>query len=151
MSSEREKMLRGEPYLASDPELVAARIRARRLWQRYNASHPGEHEARTALLTERFIRVGVDVIVEPPFYCDYGSQIERDDGVFVNFNCVFLDSHVYTSVRRHCSPQRPVADGRSSDRSGCALPRPGIRAPNRDRCACLDRRRRHRLPRCRYR
>jgi maltose O-acetyltransferase len=30
-ATEREKMLRGELYLASDPELVAARERARRL------------------------------------------------------------------------------------------------------------------------
>ena len=35
--TERAKMLRGELYLASDPELVAARLRARRLWQRFNA------------------------------------------------------------------------------------------------------------------
>jgi NDP-sugar pyrophosphorylase family protein len=40
IASERDKMLRGELYMASDAELVAARLRARRLWQRYNASDP---------------------------------------------------------------------------------------------------------------
>ena len=36
--SEREKMLTGELYAASDPELVAARVRARRLWKQFNSS-----------------------------------------------------------------------------------------------------------------
>jgi maltose O-acetyltransferase len=36
--SERAKMVRGDLYLANDPELVAARVRARRLWQGFNAA-----------------------------------------------------------------------------------------------------------------
>lgn len=40
--TERSKMLRGEMYLAMDPELVAARVRARRLFARYNASDPAD-------------------------------------------------------------------------------------------------------------
>jgi maltose O-acetyltransferase len=36
MHSERQKMLLSEPYLASDPELVALRMRARRLTRLFN-------------------------------------------------------------------------------------------------------------------
>lgn len=89
--TEREKMLAGEPYLASDPELTRARVRTRRLMARFNASDPAAMEVRAALLGELLGRVGPGVEVEPPFFCEYGSEIELGDGVFVNFNCVFLD------------------------------------------------------------
>jgi maltose O-acetyltransferase len=50
--TERSKMLRGEMYLPKDPELVAARVRARRLFTRYNASDPADTAGRAALLRE---------------------------------------------------------------------------------------------------
>jgi maltose O-acetyltransferase len=89
--TEREKMLRGELYLASDPELVAARVRARRLFAKFNATDPGDDPGRLALLRELIGSVGVGGYIEPPFYCDYGSQITLGAGVFVNFGAVFLD------------------------------------------------------------
>jgi maltose O-acetyltransferase len=96
MPSEREKMLAGELYLAADPELARARVRARRLWQRYNALDPEATAAREALLTELLGAVGAGASIEPPFYCDYGTQISLGDGVFVNFDCVFLDCNTIT-------------------------------------------------------
>ena len=89
--SEREKMIRGELYLATDPELVEARVRARRVFARFNASDPGDVATRVALMRELFGTVGADSWIEPPFYCDYGSQITLGAGVFVNFGGVFLD------------------------------------------------------------
>ena len=90
-STEREKMIRGELYLASDPELVAARVRARRVFARFKASDPGDAATRVALMRELFGSVGADAWIEPPFYCDYGSQILVGAGVLVNFGGVFLD------------------------------------------------------------
>jgi acetyltransferase-like isoleucine patch superfamily enzyme len=29
--------------------------------------------------------------MQPPFYCDYGSNIELGERVFFNFNCILLD------------------------------------------------------------
>ena len=91
MPTEREKMVRGDLYLASDGELVAARIRARRLWSRFNSSDPGDASARSSLLRELFASFGADSWIEPPFYCDYGAQVTLGAGVFVNFGAVFLD------------------------------------------------------------
>jgi maltose O-acetyltransferase len=90
--SERERMLRGELYVAADPELTAARVRARQLWRRFNASDPSAPEAALAVLRELFGALGSGAWVEPPFYCDYGAQIRLGDGVFLNMNCTFLDS-----------------------------------------------------------
>ena len=56
--TEREKMIAGEPYRASDPELVAAHLRAQDLLARYNATAPRAVAERDALLRELFGVVG---------------------------------------------------------------------------------------------
>jgi maltose O-acetyltransferase len=91
MRSQREKMLAGELYDPTDPELVEGRLRARKLLGRYNTSPPDYDAARRVVLEELFGRIGADVWIEPPFYCDYGTNIELADKVYANFNCVFLD------------------------------------------------------------
>lgn len=91
VESERAKMLRGDLYLASDPELAAARLRARDLWERLNAAPADAAHEKAELLRALLGSIGPGAVVEPPFYCDYGTQIELAAGAFVNFNCVFLD------------------------------------------------------------
>lgn len=91
MPSEREKMLAGELYDALDAELVAARERARDLCQALNATREGEVEPRRAILRDLFGRGGDTVWMQPPFFCDYGANIELGERVFFNFNCVVLD------------------------------------------------------------
>ena len=88
--TEREKMITGQLYTASDPELVAARMSALRIVRAYNASDPAA-EGRQGLLTSLFQYIGHDVIVEPPFHCDYGWNISLGAGAYVNVNCVILD------------------------------------------------------------
>jgi maltose O-acetyltransferase len=91
MRSEREKMLAGELYNALDPELVTARNRARDLCQALNRSREEDVEERRRILQDLFGTGGDSVWMQPPFYCDYGSNIELGERVFFNFNCVVLD------------------------------------------------------------
>ena len=91
MASEREKMIAGELYRASDPELVAARLRAQELLARYNASAPADSSERDALLRELFGAIGDGATVMPRFSCDYGFNIRAGRNLFVNYDCVFLD------------------------------------------------------------
>jgi len=91
MRSEREKMLAGELYNALDPELVTARNRARDLCQALNRSREEDVEERRRILQDLFGAGGDTVWMQPPFYCDYGSNIELGERVFFNFNCVVLD------------------------------------------------------------
>jgi maltose O-acetyltransferase len=91
MRSEREKMLAGEMYDPGDPELVAARERARDMCLALNATREAEQEERRALLRELFGAGGDTVLVQPPFFCDYGAHVELGERVFFNFNCVVLD------------------------------------------------------------
>jgi|SoiMethySBSTD1v2_1073268.scaffolds.fasta_scaffold945229_1 maltose O-acetyltransferase len=89
MGSEKEKMLAGELYRASDPELVAERRRCRSLLHAFNAQ-PDE-EQRLILLRDLIGRIGTDAFIQPPFACDYGSNISIGEHAFINFNCVILD------------------------------------------------------------
>jgi maltose O-acetyltransferase len=91
MQTEREKMLAGELYDPLDPELVCARERARDLCQDLNATRERDQEARRRILKELFGGGGESVWMQPPFFCDYGSNILLGHRVFFNFNCVVLD------------------------------------------------------------
>jgi maltose O-acetyltransferase len=91
MRSEREKMLAGEMYDALDRELVAGRARARDLCLALNATREGDSDGRRRLVVELFGAGGESAWVQPPFFCDYGSNIELGERVFFNFNCVVLD------------------------------------------------------------
>ncbi|HEY7345191.1 MAG TPA: sugar O-acetyltransferase [Gaiella sp.] len=85
------RMLRGELYIADDPEIAAAQARAQELQERYNATRHDEHELRDRLLRELLGDVGEGVVVRPPFYCDYGSHTSIGARTFVNYDCVLLD------------------------------------------------------------
>ncbi|HOB29298.1 MAG: sugar O-acetyltransferase [Dethiobacteria bacterium] len=88
--SEKEKMLAGELYLAADAELTGERDLARKLLWAYNQSRPGNMEKRNEIL-KRLIKARGAVYIEPPFYCDYGYNIEVGENFYANFNCVILD------------------------------------------------------------
>src|SRR5690242_4527632 len=91
MRSHRERMLAGELYDPLDPELVAWRTRARDLCHALNATRESEEDTRRAMLKELLGRGGDSVWMQPPFFCDYGTNIELGQRVFFNFNCIVLD------------------------------------------------------------
>lgn len=89
--TEQEKMLSGELYLAADAELVNAHRKALALTRRYNATTEDQEGERAALIQELFGEIGEEFHIEPPFRCDYGTQIEVGRRFFMNYDCVFLD------------------------------------------------------------
>ena len=91
MATEKEKMLSGQMYDATDPQLKAERRRARDLCKSLNESHDNEQELRERIIQELFGRTGDAIWIEPPFYCDYGANITLGSKVYFNFNCVILD------------------------------------------------------------
>jgi len=91
MASEKEKMLDGELYDASDPELVREQQRARRLTRRYNETAPDDETDRRDLLEELLGSLGEDCQIEPPLRCDYGYNIHVGENFYANVDCVILD------------------------------------------------------------
>jgi maltose O-acetyltransferase len=89
--TEKDKMLAGEFYRATGPEITADAIRADRLLRAYNAAASEEDARRSTLLHALLGAAGNSVTVRSPFYCDYGYNIHLGNEVFLNVGCVLLD------------------------------------------------------------
>ncbi|KAJ9299652.1 hypothetical protein DTO271G3_2536 [Paecilomyces variotii] len=112
-STEKDKMLRGELFHAFTPELVAARARCKHACTRYN--NAGDVPRR------RLVELWRDIVedktplpepaadpnqdellfqhepwVEAPIRIDYGFNVKLGQGVFINFNCVIIDTCLVT-------------------------------------------------------
>lgn len=90
--SDKDKMLAGELYHPSAPELQAELAACAAWLARYNAAMGEPAEAWHALLQERAGSVGEGAMLRPPFYCDYGFNLHIGKHVFLNYNCVILDT-----------------------------------------------------------
>jgi len=84
-------MAAGDLYIADDPELETAMRRAMVLADRYHRESVAGEEAAAATLRELLGEVGDDVVVRPPLYVDYGSNISIGPRTFVNFHLTALD------------------------------------------------------------
>lgn len=91
MTTERQRMLAGELYDPLDPGLVSARERARDLCRALNDTRESQQSERRRILRDLFGAGGDSVWMQPPFHCDYGSNIYLGTRVFFNFNCIVLD------------------------------------------------------------
>ncbi len=89
--TEKQKMLAGEMYDPSDPLLVEERKSARLKFQQINAMGEEQFQQRMNLLKELLGRTDGDFYIEPPFYCDYGYNIELGNNVYMNYGCCILD------------------------------------------------------------
>ena len=153
MRSEMEKMLAGELYDPMDAGLVLARDRARDLCQDLNATREAQRDERRRIASELFGSGGETVWLQPPFYCDYGSNILLGERAFFNFNCVVLDVcrvtigdftlfgpavQIYTAthpmnaeLRRSQEYARPIEVGSDVWVGGGAILCPGVRVGSR--------------------
>ena len=153
MRSEKDKMLAGELYDPMDPELVRGRDRARDLCQDLNATREAQQDERRRIVRELFGSGGETVWMQPPFFCDYGSNIRLGERVFFNFNCVVLDVcrvtigdytlfgpavQVYTAthpmnaeLRRRQESAKPIEIGSDVWVGGGAIICPGVRIGSR--------------------
>ncbi len=91
MQTEKQKMLAGDLYHCTDPELQADQQTATEWMVRYNAAFASSNADRHALLCQLLASVGDGAIIRPPFHCDYGANIHLGRNVFVNFSCIILD------------------------------------------------------------
>ena len=89
--TERQKMLAGELYNASDPELSGMRARARQMTRAYNSTTESERDVRRTLLNRLLGQMPPKIEIEPPFRCDYGTNIYLGQNFYANFGVVMLD------------------------------------------------------------
>lgn len=84
-------MLDGELYDALDPKLSEERLRTRLLIKRLNDTREDQIDERAQILRDLIPNAKEGLWLQPPFYCDYGSNMIVGEKVFFNFNCVVLD------------------------------------------------------------
>lgn len=94
--TEREKMLAGELYDCSDPELLARWHKAKDLVRDYNRLDSEQLAEKDRLLTELLGGRGKNLWITAPFYVDYGNNIFFGNNCEVNMNCTFLDDNTIT-------------------------------------------------------
>ena len=90
--TEKEKMLAGEAYVATDKELSQERTRAKKLLHKLNVTEYLMNGNSRQILRELMPNAHKQLYIEPPFHCDYGYNIESGENVYFNVNCVVLDT-----------------------------------------------------------
>ena len=90
--TEKEKMLSGMVYSAIDDQLLKELNEVKEIIHEYNALKPSQILRRFQILKDLLGHVADDeIIVNQPFYCDYGKQIRVGKRFFANFNLTILD------------------------------------------------------------
>lgn len=151
--SEKEKMLNGELYSPLSADLQRDRHRARTLLHRLNVTDYLSATQNPTLITELLPNASNDILIEPPFYCDYGYNIYCGKRVYFNVNCVVLDVmkvnigsyvffgpsvHIYTAehpldfkLRRKRALAKSVSIGDDCWIGGGVIICPGVHIGNR--------------------
>ncbi len=91
MKSEKQKMLSGEYYLASDVDLTSEREQTKVRLFYFNHLNPIDTEKGNKIIRELFGQTGSNFTIVQPFRCDYGYNITIGDNFFSNFNLTILD------------------------------------------------------------
>ena len=152
--TEKEKMLAGEVYDATDPELIEELNAVKDIIHEYNLLRPSDLEGRRQMLMQLLGHVADDrVFINQPFFCDYGKHISVGRRFFANFNLTILDEALVTigddcfigpnvSIYTACHSTnpternsrrewaRPVNIGHNVWIGGCATILPGVNIGN---------------------
>lgn len=91
VSEQRDRMLRGELYLADAPDIRAESRRCALLLERFNGTSVTQLGERRAILAELLGKLGDDVVIRPPLMMDLGYQTWIGTRTFINANAVILD------------------------------------------------------------
>jgi len=148
MKTEKEKMMAGELYLSGGEDLNKERRKVKNLLHRLNVTEYRMTKNVRLILAELIPNAGKNLYIEPPFFCDYGYNINCGDNVYFNVNCVVLDGakvtigsnvffapgvQIYTashplevSTRRTHEIAKPITIGDDCWIGGNAIILPGI-------------------------
>lgn len=85
-----ERRDQGLVYISDDSVFEEQKI-ARRITQKLNTMDRSDFDSIRKTIRELFGKIGENSLVNPPFYCDYGTHIEVGKNFFANYNCTMLD------------------------------------------------------------
>ena len=90
---EKEKMILGELYYANNEELIKEREKAKDLCYKYNNLKPSQEKERKKVLKKLLGNTKENFLIEQPFICDYGYNIEIGENFYSNHNLIILDGN----------------------------------------------------------
>lgn len=94
--TEKEKMQAGELYNPYETGLSYKYKLAHKLFNDYNKLFFDDREKAEGIIKELFGKIGEGFIIQPPFFCDYGFNIEAGEKFYSNYNLVILDANKVT-------------------------------------------------------
>ena len=77
------------PYISDTAVMEEQRV-CRRILQRLNTVDRSDFEQIAAIVKELFPGAQ-NAVVNPPFFCDYGTHISVGKNFFANYNCTIID------------------------------------------------------------
>ena len=89
--TEREKMLAGQMYDPTDPELVSLREKAHALSKAYNDTVETQEDERDAIMAALVPNLGENAYLQGPVQFDSGCFTQIGKNSYVNFNFTCLD------------------------------------------------------------
>ncbi|GKU23691.1 sugar O-acetyltransferase [Clostridium folliculivorans] len=89
--NQKERMLAGLPYKAWLDGLSEERMENKLKIHEYNLLSPDEKDKIEKLIKDILGKTGENIVVEQPFHCDYGKNIEVGNNFFANYNLTILD------------------------------------------------------------
>ena len=91
--TEKEKVQKGLMYNPNfDKELTDERNKAKDICYEYNNLKPSELEKRKEVIKKLLGKTEENFLIEQPFVCDYGYNIEIGKNFYANHNLVILDA-----------------------------------------------------------
>lgn len=87
----KERREKGMLFIADKQDWVEMK-NARRLLQTLNNMDRSDFSGINSLVSELFGRADESTFLNPPFFCDYGSNIFVGKNCFINYNCTILDN-----------------------------------------------------------
>jgi len=98
---QKSKRLGGQLYDNQDPILLREHVYVQTLLHKYNALSPHREKARKRFLKKILGHTPGDIVMEQPFYCDFGYNIFIGEHFYSNYNLTILDCNRVT-IGRNC-------------------------------------------------
>ncbi len=121
--TQEERMLAGLPYIAGLEELAEKQMECKKKLYELNNLGPEQMERKYSLLKDIIGKTEQYFIIETPFHCDYGKNIEVGEFFFANYNFTVLDvakvtignnAHIGPNVSLYTSGHPIHPDSRNS-------------------------------------
>lgn len=88
----KEKRALGLEYDASDEEILKEYYGCKDKCFEFNNLRPSDLEGRRKILRTIFGKMGENVVIQSPFWCDFGYNVEVGNNFFANHGCTMLDT-----------------------------------------------------------